>query len=245
MRTGTLLLARVSVMGLLTLVLGSCAGRTLHDQPLIPVNEQPIFVELPPSVIRGVNKDKYDNNFPIRSRIEKRCTYQPLPAGTACNSSVEVRIIVIEGAKFVKAVGNVRHPHLIAWIENTGTKPTFDGIRPGKQAVVAVAKGAGTALTLVQFARMSGTSDYSVQSWEYGIVKECDPFYLDPNSDMSFRGCHRKAATGPADNERRILATSQVRLSSMWSENSAEPPANAESLDDPLWLRCSPGCCTS
>ena len=246
MRTRTILLARASLIAVLVSVLGSCTPAVI-DRTL---PERPVFVELPASgIATPAQRASYQNNPVAVARFERRCTYKPAP-NTVCNSSVELKIMVIEGSKNVKAGGHPLGPHLLAIIENRGTTPTFDGILPGEQALVAVGKGPETATMFVRFQPMVGSGNFSVVSREYGLVKDCHRGYSARSSDMSFRGCDTSHwATGARESRPAVLATSLVTVEEQRSfpagNRATRQLTNVYSLDDPLWLRCSPGCCTS
>lgn len=248
MQTRTLLLARVSVMGVSGAVLGSCAPSVI-DRTLA---ERPVFVEVPAGgVATPAQKARYDNNPVAIGRIERRCTYKPA-AGAVCNSSVELKITVLEGAKLIKAGGHPFGPQLLAFIQNGGATATFDGILPGEQALVAVGGPGQTALKLVRFQTIVGSSNFAVSERDYGIVTPCDSAYSGRSSDMSFRGCwpHPRAVR-PGNSAQGLLATSLLTVETQQSflkgthGKSELHMADYASMDDPLWLRCSPGCCTS
>lgn len=244
MRTRTLLLAQVSVMGVFAAVLGSCGPSVIDRSP----PERPVYVEIPASgVATPAQKARYENNPVAVVRFERRCTYKPGPL-TVCNSSVELKIEVLEGAKHVRAGGHHFGPHLLAKIQNLGATATFDSIMPGEQALVAVGKGAQTALRLVRFHQMANSPNFAVVAPEYRILKDCHP-YSARSSDMSFRGCDPKHYTTRRGNfQQGVLATGlmTVETHSFGGANGATLRfADMYSMDDPLWLRCSPGCCTS
>jgi hypothetical protein len=235
-------------MGVLAAVLGSCAPSVI-DRTLA---ERPVFVEVPAGgIATPAQKARYDNNPVAIGRIERRCTYKPA-AGAVCNSSVELRIKVLEGAKLIKAGGHSFGPQLLALIQNRGSTPTFDGILPGEQALVAVGRPGQTALKLVRFQTMIGSPNFAVSERDYGIVTPCDSLYSGLSSDMSFRGCKpHDWSMRPGNSEQGVLATSlltvEMRQSFLKGTDGKSDfhMADYASMDDPLWLRCSPGCCTS
>lgn len=256
MRTRTLLPARVSLAVVLVSMLGSCTPRTL-DHTLA---ERPVFVELPAGgVATPSQRAAYQNNPVAVERYERRCTYKPAK-GTACDTSVELRIRVVEGAKLVAAGGHPRRPLLLALIENKGTRMTFDSILPGENALVAtnkaiVGRPTETVVKLVRFQQTIGSPNFSVSEREYGVLRSCYPHYSGRSSDMSFRGCDpRHWAMHGGSLQQGVLVTSLVsfaRRHGLGDVKKEEPKLNMTdradyvSMDDPLWLRCSPGCCTS
>jgi hypothetical protein len=251
MRTRTFFLARVSLAGVLALGLGSCTPRALDRS----YSERPVFVELPASgVATPTQRAAYENNPISVERWERRCTYKPA-AGATCNSSVDLKIVVFEGAKSVAAAARPARPLLLATIENKGTTATFDSIYPGVQALVAVGRQGQTVIMLVRFHQMANSPNFAVSAREYIVVKQCKQHYPANSSDMSFRGCppEHLAMHGGAF-EQRVPATSLVSFEKQppWRESNqghstVDVPRSTSifSLDDPLWLRCSPGCCTS
>lgn len=251
MRTRTTLLAQFSFMGVLASVLGSCTPAVI-DRTLA---EQPVFVEVPANgIATPAQKDRYENNPVAVERFEGRCTVKPA-AGTACPSYVTLRITVVEGAKHVRVGGHPVNPLLLALIENRGSTATFDGIAPGKHALVAMNKAepgqpTETAVHLVRFEQMLNSPNFAVTNREYNVLRTCNTHYSGRASDMSFRGCIAKHWAG-GNSQSEVMATSLVTLGSQSSflkrkqEKSEVPLADFVSLDDPLWLRCSPGCCTS
>lgn len=250
MRTRTILLARVSLLGVCMSALGSCTP--LVERPILRIlAEQPVFVELPPngSIISAIEKAKYENNPFTVEHLERRCTQKPI-APNPCSSPVELRITVIEGAKAIRAGGHGPRAHLIAVIVNKGPTQTFDHLLPGKQFLVGVADGNQTALMRVQFNPISGSPDFRVDSRRYGTVIPCHPTYSSLSSDASFRGCPEDWKARQIGPREGVLATSQVSVEMQHSfmqhrRMSTTHSADFASLDDPLWLRCTPGCCTS
>lgn len=250
MRSRTTLLARVSRVGVLVSVLGGCAGG--GGTPFLAAfPEQRVDVPLPATEISPGDRMRYENNRATTRRIERRCVYKPI-AGARCDTSVALKITVIEGAKFVRASGHTGGPQLVGIIENLGSRSTFDGFWPGKQALVAVARGSGTVLVRVRFNQMAGSPNFAVDSAYYGTLADCHPDYVGLSSDMSFRGCdpNERGTVRERRTPGEVLASSQVTFRMPLSEKSGHgeprrPRADFVSLDDPLWLRCSPGCCTS
>ena len=251
MRTRTLLLARVSIMGVLAAVLGSCAPRVI-DRTLA---ERPVYVDIPHGVATPAQKAQYVNNPVAVERYERRCTEKPV-TGAVCISSVELKITVFEGAQHVRVGGHQGKALLLAWIENLGSRATFDGIQAGEQALVAVDKSdpgqpRQTALRMIHFRRNLIPPNFTVTDSEYAIVKTCHPGYRARASDMSFRGCIKGSAMEQGHSPTGVLSTSRVSRGAphpFWKRThvkSDEEPADFLSLDDPLWFRCSPGCCTS
>lgn len=251
MRTGTILLARVSLMGVIASVLVSCAPAVI-DRTLF---EQPVFVRIPVGTATPAQKATYENHPVAVERFERRCTSKPAPK-TECPSWVWLKISVIEGARAVNVGGHGGRAQLLALIENTGTTPTFDGILPGEQALVAVDKrGLGgqpreTALRLIHFKRNLIPPNFTVTDGEYGIVIPCYT-HRGRSSDMSFRGCIKGSIVHHNNPQTEVRATSLLTLEAkdpFGKATDGKPewdPADFASLDDPLWLRCAPGCCTS
>ncbi len=253
MRTRTFFLARVSPAVALALTLGSCTPPRALDRSLFA--ERPVFVEIPASgVATPTQRAAYENNPIAVERWERRCTYKPA-TGATCNSSVNLKIVVFEGSKSVAAGGHPHRPLLLATIENKDTVPTFDSIFPGVQALVAVGRPGQTVVMLVRFHQMANSPNFAVSAREYNVVRRCKDHYPANSSDMSFRGCppEHLAANGRAFKQ-RPLVTSLVSFDKQpsWHESNFGPSmvdvtgsTSIFSLDDPLWLRCSPGCCTS
>lgn len=257
MRTRTLLPARVSLAVVLVSLLGSCTPRAL-DRTFA---ERPVFVELPASgIATPAQRAAYDGNPVAVERNERRCTYKPA-AGAACASSVELRVMVAEGARSVAAGGHPHRPLLLGIVENRGTRATFDGILPGENALVAenkvtVGGRPETVVKLVQFAK-TGTPNFAFTQSEYVVLRDCVRHYTGRSSDMTFtvRVCdstHSTMRRGSSDHG--VLVTSLVtstRRHGLGEVRSGKSALNATdgkawiALDDPLWLRCSPGCCTS
>jgi hypothetical protein len=244
------MLARVSVLGVLATALGSCApsviGRTLA--------EQPVFVDLPVNgIATPAQKAEYEGNPAAVERWEGRCTYKPA-TGAVCNSHVTLKITVVEGAKHIRVGGHSGKALLLAVIENKGQIATFDNIMPGEQALVAVDKPdptpggqRQTAVMMVRFNQMMNSPNFAVSAREYGVLRTCNPHFPATSSDMSFRGCDPKHLAMTEVSRQGVLATSLVTLGmpSFFMKRAEKKSADFFSLDDPLWLRCSPGCCTS
>lgn len=239
MRIRTLLPARVFLTVVLVSTLGSCTPKVLDHT----VAERPVFVELPASgVATPAQRGAYENNPVAVERYERRCTYSPAK-GAACDTSVELRIRVVEGAKRVALGGHPGQPLLLALIENKGTRMTFDSILPGENALVAanktiVGRPTETVVKLVRFQQTAGSPNFSVSQREYVVLRPCSPHYSGRSSDMSFRVCDpRHWAMRGGSMHPGVLVTSLV---SFMTDRAAWI-----ALDDPLWLKCSPGCCTS
>lgn len=252
MRPRNFLVARVSLVALLVPALGSC---TSAGGPHLGtfLSEQPVFVTLPPNggVISASERSKYDNNPFSVGRLEGRCTSKPAP-GTRCNIAVEVKITVIEGAQLISAGGHGIRPQLVASVENKGAVSTFDTIVPGQQYWVAERNGANTVLTAVRFHAIQNSTDFRVESWRYGTVIPCHPRSSGRSSDMSFRGCRQEdwssrqhILKGPVLATSQATAVSPNALPKSTDEEKSVTSRDLFSLDDPLWLKCTPGCCTS
>lgn len=250
MRDPTRAIASYSLLLVAALVGGGCAPRpaTVVDpsKDLLPLIERERSVSLPDSrsgELTQQQKDEYDRGRRIVSHVRQRCAGPYLNARSKqCNRTVNVLITAVEGAKFVRWDRPPNRPQLLAWIENLGAEPTTDGLLPGKQARYALVADATTHVTglgprprLVLVEILDPEAQIArrrTRVIEHGAVFACHNYHQPYISDADFRPCHnplRVAETGPWNGP--LMVTSLLTFVSFF--------------DDPTWLSCASGCCTS
>ena len=209
---------------------------------LAPVVELPIFVPLPG---RGLDDKAVREQYKTRGRraighIRARCVTRPSPT-SPCRDVVDVRITAVEGAKYIDPRTPPRNPQLLAWVENLGNRPTYDGFEPSTQFVYALVVDAAPAGDKEQ-APIIYRIGFSMQPPKsritqdvYGHVYRCHYYPQPLFSEADFQACYGHAPY--ANKTEKWPLSALVTSLSTWSLSPGP--------DDPTWFSCTSGCCTS
>lgn len=236
---------RELAVALSAIVCAGCSGSpNVSPGGLIPtpVAEHAIFVTLPG---RGLADQPLRQQYHERGRraighIRPRCVTTPTLA-SPCRQTVDVRITAVEGAKFIDPDNPPRNSQLLAWVENLGNKPTYDGFAPSTEFVYALvvdASPAGDPDRAPAIYRVGFSTDRAksqITQEVYGHVHRCHNYLPPLFSEADFQACYGHAPY--ANRTEKPSFSSLVTALSTWSWFTGS--------GDPTWFSCSTGCCTS
>jgi len=217
----------------------------------LTVAEREIFVELPGQTkLTDDNlKRLYRRGQRMIGQVRARCV-APHKVGTPCtNATTDVRITAVEGAKYINASTPPSKPQLIAWIENLGERPTFDGIQPMTEATYALvvdskdtvgSKSPGNPAPIIRLVafpseRRARSGQRSTAGF-YGAAIVCHDYGQPYISAADYYVCdeYSKVTRTSSDGSKvQALLTSFANWVSRMES------------DDPTWFSCSSGCCTA
>ncbi len=237
--TGT----RELAVALFTLASAACSTTAnVPPEELVPFPgvERATYVTLPGRGVadKSLREQYVHNGRRAIGHTRARCVTAP---GSPCRETVDVRITAVEGAKYIDPARPPRNPQLLAWVENFGDKPTYDGFEPAARFVYALVVDAPPAgdtekLPIIYRVGFSTDPDKSrITQDVYGHVYPCHNYIRQLFSEADFQPCygHGRYANKTDNWPLSALVTSL----SMWSLSS--------SPSDPTWFACSSGCCTS
>jgi hypothetical protein len=232
-------LACVSVWGLL-----SCNPKLAPTPDLngrFPVAEHRVFVELPGNTALSADqlRAQYRTGRRTISHVRQRCVGNPPPAPALCTETTDVRISAVEGARYIDTAKAPERPQLIAWIENLGNRPTYDGIEPSTSAVYALvvnsSPNTNPAVIRVRFPATRAPGERTALTTPAGRVYPCHTYGQPYISDADFQPCSPYPPIG-------MGALHSLSVSAIFASAST---AMLLSPSDPTWFSCSSGCCSS
>jgi BarA-like signal transduction histidine kinase len=205
----------------------------------LPVAEQRIFVDLPPnSRLKPADLlAQYYSGRRTISHVRQRCVVNPIPEN--CTEITDVRISAVEGARYINPGDAPAHPQLIAWLENLGTRTTYDGIEPMTSAVYALVVDslprANPTIHRVRFPVGLAMSRREIETLPNGHVYKCHEYTQQYISDADFQPC----------SPYRLIGAVALHSSSAQAMFAGGSETVALSTSDPTWFSCSSGCCSA